>query len=492
MSNTEVQDQQDIQFHENQPIDDGQVGPPEYCLNISKDRVSVLVDCPNPHNDTNNLVQRILADFNSMEIPEFPDAEILTSILTSSCKPGQDLRDHTIIMGQTVSPSINGSLEWARDFFAEGWEVDKETGAIDFWAKCESRSVVAGELLVTLHHPIDGVPGLNVFGNEIPVSKPTKVKLRSGKNTTMDEEDGLVIFKAACDGRVRFADGTVSVDDVYIITGNVSLETGNIVHAGAVMIQGDVGAGATLEVEGDIIVKGMLEPCNIKCGGSLTVAGGIVGEEGHSIELGGDLVARYISEAFIEVTGDVLVGNEVSHSQILCLGRVKIPKGRIAGGKTLALKGIRVSEAGASGSSDTHLVAGTDYTLRDKVRWHNEKVIKLEEAQDKIQGALEQGQRKRKPSGEEIKSFEYFKRKIATIAQAIADELMVIQKLKVTAAESAVEEVLITKELWSGTIIQLGKDKTTVRSSVLKPRIAQRRKRKVVIGPLGDGNMPDD
>ena len=60
--------------------------------------------------------------------------------------------------------------------------VDKETGAIDFWAKCESRSVVAGELLVTLHHPIDGIPGLNVFGNEIPVTKPTKIKLRSGKN----------------------------------------------------------------------------------------------------------------------------------------------------------------------------------------------------------------------------------------------------------------------------------------------------------------------
>ncbi len=490
MSDNQVLDQQEQQLPEN--LSTGQPdGPPEYCLTISKDRVSILLDCPDPHFETNNLIHQILTDFKKMEIPEYPDSEILTSILKSSCQPGEYLFEYTIMMGQAVSASINGRLEWARDFFAGGWEIDEKTGAIDFWAKCESRSVIAGELLVTLHHSVDGVPGLNVFGSEIPVTKPTKVKLRCGKNVSMVEEDGFISYKATCAGRVRYADGVVAVDDVYTINGNVSLETGNIVHTGAVMIQGDVGAGATLDVEGDIIVKGMLEPCNIKCGGSLTVAGGIVGEEGHSIILNGDLLARYISEATIEVNGDVLVGNEIAHSEILCLGKVKVPKGRIAGGKTIAHQGIQVSEAGASGSSVTYLVAGIDHTLSSKVHWHNDKIIKLEEAQEKIEGALSLGRRKRNPTDQERKSFEFFKKKINSIAQAIADEHQIIQKLKVEAVNTAVEEILITKELWSGTTIQLGKDKTLVRSSVLKPRIAQKRKRKVVILPLGDGNMPD-
>jgi len=489
VSNSEIIDQELL---DNQPAGVPTDEVPEYRLHISKDRVSVLLDCPDPHHETNDLIYRILSDFKKLEIPEYPDSEILETILKASCQPGQSLFEHAIMMGQAVCPTINGKLEWTRDFFAEGWEVDEETGAIDFWAKCESRSVKAGELLVCLHHPVEGLPGLNVFGNEIPVTKPTKVKLRSGKNVETSEENGIVFYTSTCDGRVRFADGTVAVDDVYNIKGNVSLETGNIVHSGAVMIQGDVVAGATLEVEGDIIVKGMLEPCDIKCGGSLTVAGGIVGDEDHSIQLDGDLVARYISESTIEVAGDILVGNEISHSNISCLGRIKVPKGRIAGGKTTAFRGIRVSEAGASGSSDTLLVAGLDYTLAGKVHWHNEKILKLEEAHEKIDIALSKGRHKKNTTSEELKTLNNFKMKLVAISQAIADEHATVQKLKVAAVNEALEEVIITKELWSGTTIQLGKDKLMVRSSVLKPRIAQKKKRKVVINPLGEGNMPED
>jgi len=489
VNTTEALDQQPVN---NQPTGLGPDGIPEYCLYISKDRVSILLDCPDPHQQTNDLIHQIITDFKKLEIPEYPDSEILQNILSTSCQSGQSLWEHTIMMGQKVSPAINGRLEWTRDFFAGGWEINEETGAIDFWAKCESRSVKAGELLVCLHHPVEGIPGLNVFGNEIPTTKPTKVKLRSGKNIITREEEGRICYQAACDGRVRYADGVVAVDDVYVISGNVSLETGNIIHAGAVMIQGDVGYGASLEVDGDIIVKGMLEPCHIKCGGSLTVAGGIVGDEDCSIEISGDLVARYITEATIEVAGNVLVGNEISHSRISCLGRVKVPKGRIAGGITIAHRGIRVGEAGATGSTVTHLIAGIDYTLKEKVHWHNDKIIKLEEAQEKIEGALLTGQRKRNPNEQERKTFQFFKNKLTSIGQAIADEHTIIQKLKVEALNVAVEEVLIMKELWSGTTIQLGKDKLTVRNSVLKPRIAQKKRRKVLINPLGEGNMPEE
>lgn len=466
--------------------------PPEYRLHISKDRVSILLDTPDPHLETNELIHRIITDFKTLEIPEYPDSEILNSILTTSCKPGGHLFEHTILMGQVVTPSINGYLEWTRDFFAEGWEIDEKTGAIDFWAKCESRAVKEGELLVSLHHPVDGVPGLNVFGNEIPTSKPTKVKLRSGKNVITSEENGLVSYTATCNGRVRYGDGIVAVDDVYNIKGDVNLSTGNIVHTGAVMIQGDIGIGARLEVDGDIIVKGMLEPCNINCGGSLTVAGGIVGDEDHRIEIAGDLVARYITEAEIEVHGNILVGNEISHSRISALGKIQVPSGRIAGGNTCALKGIRLSEAGASGSAVTHLTAGIDFTLKAKMFLLNEKVIKLEEAQEKIEIAQAKGLRKKHPTDDEQKTLNFFKRKLTTIGQTIADQHSVIQKLKTQMKYDALEEILIMKELWSGTTIQLGKDKITVRSSVLKPRIAQKKRRKVQINPLGEGNMPEN
>lgn len=465
---------------------------PDYKLHISKDRVYVLLDCPDPHTGMPGWITRILDDFKGLEIPEYPDADQLAQILTACCEPGQHLREQPIMMGAEAVPSEHGRLDWAREYFAEGWEENEETGAVNFWEKQERRSVVVDEMMVRLHHPVEGTPGLNVFGIEIPVTKPDKVKLRAGKNVRTEEDEQGISYLATCNGRVRLVDGTISVDDVYLIKGNVSLETGNIHHTGAVVIQGDVAAGAKIEADGDVMVKGMLEPCHIKCGGDLTVGGGIVSEKEYEIEVAGSLMARYISEATIKAEGDIIVTNEIAHSTLMCRGQVKVPKGRIAGGLTIARKGIRVGEAGSSGSSDTKLVAGVDYTLAVKINGYEEKILTLEEAQDKIQSALRSGMKSRDPSAEEIKTINKLKRKNNQIAQAIADIHTTIQKLKTDAAVAGREEVVILKELWSGTTITLGNAKMVVRRSILKPRLAEKRRGKVKILPLGDGNMPDE
>ena len=107
----------------------------------------------------------------------------------------------------------------------------------------------------------------------------------------------------------------------------------------------------------------MAETCDIRCGGSLTVAGGILGSPDHPIHVEGNIQAKYISEALILAQGDVTVLNEIAHSDIRTRGKVQVESGRIAGGTTIALQGIRIAEAGASGSTLTLLAAGVDFTL---------------------------------------------------------------------------------------------------------------------------------
>lgn len=467
-------------------------GVPEYLLHISADRVCVLLDCPDPASSGSELVDRILSDFQLLEIPEFPDAEIMKSILDSVAKPGVHLRNQVIMMGEKQVPSVNGSLNWTKDYFAEGWAVDEESGAVNFWEKLENRSVTEDELLVTLTHPVEGSPGLNVFGLEIPVSKPEKVKLRSGKNVRTAETETGVEYYSTCNGRVRLADGTVSVDDLYVIKGNVGLETGNIQHTGAVMIQGDIAEGAVVEADGDIMIKGMVEPCRIRCGGTLTVAGGILGEEEHQIDVGGDLLAKYISEANITAGGNILVTNEVAHSNLKCLGTIKLPKGRIAGGSSMALKGIWLGEAGSSAASDTKLITGVDYTVSIKIDEHKVQIKKLEQAQNQIKAAVEQVQVKTQLTDEEKKALNDLNLKNNQVAQAIADQYTEIQKLKNSEGTQGVLEIIILKELWAGTTLQCGQATTVVRRSILKPRLAQFRRNQVKVLPLGEGNMPGE
>lgn len=467
--------------------------PPEYNLRISSDRVTVVLDCPDPLASLNVNVQQILADFANLEIPVYPDAEQLTRILQNIAAPGCHLREAPIIMGQKVIPSQDGRLDWSKDYFSEGWKVDEETGIIDFWEKLEHRSVREDEILVKLMHPVDGESGLNVFGLEIPVTKPSKVKLRCGKGVrTEDAEDG-VSYLASVNGRVRLADGTVSVDDVFVIQGNVSLATGNIHHTGAVQIQGDVENGATINAEGDVMIKGMVDPCNINCGGTLTVAGGLVGSDDYQIEVAGDFNARYINEANIIVGGNVNVSNEISHSHIRARGKVLVTKGRIAGGKIQAYKGIQVAEAGASGSSDTTLIAGVDYAHEDQLKSRQAKVKKLEEAKKKIQAALKGIAGKKDsldPSEKQV--LDGLAAKSQQLDQAISDENAAILSSTAENKRHAVLEIAMFEEVWSGTRIHLGEFKTVVKTSIQKPRIAQLRQTRVRILPMGEGNKPLD
>lgn len=468
-------------------------GVPEYELRITPDKVTVVLDCPDPLADLATWVARIMADFDKLEIPVRPDAEQMTAILQNIARPGQHLRDTPIMMGQKAEPSRDGKLVWTREYFNEGWAVNEKTGAIDFWEKLECRSVTENEMMVKLLHPVDGEPGLNVFGLEIPVTKPAKVKLRCGKGVRTEEVADGTEFYATVNGRVRFADGTVSVDDVFLIKGNVSLATGNIRHTGAVQIQGDVETGATIDADGDIMIKGMVDPCNIRCGGTLTVVGGMVGSLDSRIEVAGDFNARYVNECDITVGGNVTVSNEISHSRIRALGKITVAKGRIAGGQVQAYKGIFVAEAGASGSSDTTLIAGVDHTLPQRLAPIEAKIKKLEEAQEKIGAAvaaLHARQSYLTPA--ELETQVSLAAKARQLGQAIADEYTSLKKITQESRQRGVAEVIMFQEVWSGTRIQLGEFFTMVKASVQKPRIAQLRQTRVRILPMGEGNMPKE
>lgn len=468
-------------------------GPPEYELRITPDKVTVVLDCPDPLADLSGCVARIMADFDKLEIPVHPDAEQMTAILQNIARPGRHLWDTPIMMGQKAEPSRDGQLAWSREYFNEGWAVNEKTGAIDFWEKLECRSVTENEMMVKLLHPVEGEPGLNVFGLEIPVTKPSKVKLRCGKGVRTEEVEDGIEFYAAVNGRVRFTDGTVSVDDVFIINGNVSLATGNVRHTGAVQIQGDVETGATIDADGDVMIKGMVDPCSIRCGGTLTVIGGMVGSPECRITVGGDFNARYVNECNITVGGNVTVSNEISHSHISARGKVTVAKGRIAGGQVQGYRGIFVAEAGASGSSDTLLIAGLDHTLPEQLAPLESKIKKLEETQEKITAALRSlAARQMSLTPAEVETQANLSAKARQLGQAIADEYVAIKKVTQESRTRGLPEVVMFEDVWSGTRIQLGDSVTVVKSSVQKPRIAQLRQTRVRILPLGDGNMPKE
>ncbi len=468
--------------------------PPEFNLRVTSDKVKVLLDCPDPHRDLVSTVGRIVGDLKALELPQFPDEEFLTQVMHNICAPGNHIVDAILMMGEEPVEPVDGRLEWSRDYFADGWDTEDESEAVAFCNKLDNRSATADEKLLVLHPSISGEAGLNIFGNKMAVAKPEKVRVRCGKGVReVENEDGVKVFNAEISGRVRFTDNTLAVDDVYIIKGNVNLETGNISHTGTLQIEGDVELGASIEADGDIVIKGMMEPCAVRAGGSLTVNGGIVGTDEFLITIGGDLQAKYIKEAIIRAEGNILVTGEINHCDIQTRGKVDASRGRIAGGSTIARMGITVGEAGASGASQTLLAAGFDPTLETKVTEKKEKLKQMEKARIKLRQAVKVTNEK--PGGmsdDDHTLVSGLDAKARALGQAVADGELAIRRLTNDAMTGAREEIFMLRETWSGTTIQLGEYKTFVRTSIMKPRLAKRFKSRVRVVPMGEANTPDE
>ncbi len=478
----------------NQPEPETEVAKPRLKVRISPDHLQVVLDAEDPLADLETSVEKILSQCRDLGVDPLPEAEALTALLRAEATAGEEVCDLVLMSGRAPVKPVNGRLEWSHDYFVSGWAIDEKTGSIDFWERIDHRNVLEGDLLVTVVAPVEGVPGLDVMGNPISVDKPKAAKIRCGKGVHQDSlPEGLAVY-ASRHGKVRFNDGTVAVDDVLVVKGDVSLETGNIHHNGAVIVEGDVREGATIQTEGDIEVKGLLEPCNIQAGGSLTVDGGIIGDQGHLIQVGGQVLARYIRQAVIRAEGDVMVVREINHSDITTRGKVDVSQGRIAGGRTLARKGIFVAEAGAGGGPLTELISGVDPTLNVKLKHHRDRIAKAEAAREGILHAIREYEiMADRLSTAQTRLLAGLREKVQALDEAKRNEEVQEKKLLEYAKRQAHLEIEIYREVRSGTVIQLGKWKTRVHTSVFKPRIARLHGKDVMVLPMGeDGTVRDD
>jgi hypothetical protein len=268
--------------------------------------------------------------------------------------------------GKSPGRPIDGKLHWTREFFATGFEVDAERDTVDYRRRLDERSVKQDELLCTISEPVDGEPGLDVYGQPIRGAKAKRAKIRVGPNVTTS--DGREYF-AATDGRIRWHRGMLSVDDVYVVDGNVDIRTGNIRHLGTLVVHGDVGRDSQVYAEKDVDVRGTIDGGTVHAGGDITVHGGIVGHDGSVVEAGGAVRAAYILDARVHSKSDILVGREIVQSHVSAQGRVHLSQGRIVGGITQAGIEIIAGEVGTEAAVKTALhVSEPDVIVAERTK----------------------------------------------------------------------------------------------------------------------------
>jgi uncharacterized protein (DUF342 family) len=203
-----------------------------------------------------------------------------------------------------------------------------------------------------------GIPGRNIMGVPIPPQPGKPMKCTIGKNIRSEENGALLI--AAATGRFCQSVSEISVEEEYIVKGDVNFRIGSFNFKGVVEVRGDVLDNFDITATKGITVTGNIGVCSIVSDGNVTFCG-MDGQGKGRIVCGGTLRAHFIHDVEIECTGDLIVDVEIHNCTIRTLGRIIVDKGAISGGSYIALGGIESKKLGSAASVHTKLQAGVDY-----------------------------------------------------------------------------------------------------------------------------------
>lgn len=243
-----------------------------------------------------------------------------------------------------------------------------EDGSVDFHKLDIVQSVVVGQVLATKIPLERGKAGKTVSGRVIPARDGREVRLMPGKNAKISPDGSQIVSEI--NGQVVFKNGKINVEEVLAIEGDVDLNTGDINFPGNIVINGNINDTFKVFSGGNIEVRGNIGKAEVVAEGNIVVRAGIQGKDEARITCGGDIYAKFIERAQLQIEGDIFIPEVLLHSKVQCKGNIICSGGRrsqIAGGHIRALKEINAKYLGAESYVETIIEAGSDAEAEDKL-----------------------------------------------------------------------------------------------------------------------------
>jgi len=262
---------------------------------------------------------------------------------------------------------------------------EDEKGRVDFKDLDLLENVVVGQVLAVKVPAEEGVPGRTITNRIIPARSGKDIQIKYGKGTILSQ-DGTELT-AEINGQVVYQNGKLSVEPVYVVKGDVSTETGNIVFLGSVIVSGSVQDNFVVKAAGNIEVKGTVQKANLEAEGDIIIRQGIMGREGAKIEsTGGSIIAKFIQTANVLAEKDVIVAEGIVHSnvdagnRIICNGR----RARIVGGLIRAGEEVNSKYIGSDSFTKTIVRVGMNPKVLQQLNELEESKRSINEEFDRV------------------------------------------------------------------------------------------------------------
>ncbi|MGB4673486.1 MAG: FapA family protein [Azovibrio sp.] len=253
---------------------------------------------------------------------------------------------------------------------------ENKAGQIDYRDLGEIMVVRAKDPLMLRHRATTGTPGITVQG--VPVApRPGKEVMYAPQLTgAAPSPDNPDLLLATQTGQPVVVKNGVIVEPVFTVPA-VNMASGNIDFDGSVVIKGDVCAGMTVKVSGDIEVGGVVENAHLEAGGSIVIRGGVLGSidqkggSDYTLRCGHDFHAAYAQKARIEAGNNIFINDMAMQCELTAGQHIKVGKarrGHIVGGRIQAMLSITARVLGAPNRITTACHIGVNPSLQKEAK----------------------------------------------------------------------------------------------------------------------------
>ncbi|MEW6237070.1 MAG: FapA family protein [Candidatus Omnitrophota bacterium] len=155
--------------------------------------------------------------------------------------------------------------------------------------------VARDQVLLEKKPATPGIPGMDVFGGEIPCMDGADVSFPAISNT-IPAEEGMKLVSTV-DGCLYKEGDRIVIMPALEIKENVDYATGNVNASVSVTVKKDVLTGFKVESSQDVVVQGTVEGAKIIAEGNLFLEGGVQGKEEAYIQTQKNIHAKFLNSA---------------------------------------------------------------------------------------------------------------------------------------------------------------------------------------------------
>lgn len=271
-------------------------------------------------------------------------------------KQGTDSNMVILATGRRPQTGADGWYEFFFDINMKKEPKLLEDGSVDYQNIKWFELVRKGDVVAKYHEPEPGSPGLNILGDEVPAKKGRELRQLTCKGVTLEPDKKTYI--ASMDGKIEYKEGGLEVTNI-LVQDSVTQATGNVEFNGSVYVRGEVGDGAIIRAEKDILVDGFVEGAVLEAGGDIILRKGNNGDGRGRLKANGSIMGRFFERANVKA-GKHINANYCLNSELWADGRIEIAgkNGSPTGGSAYAAQGINAFNIGNAAGIRTGISVG--------------------------------------------------------------------------------------------------------------------------------------